>query len=47
MLVDDDEKIEVIFETEENNYLDSDLVNLALLVKEDSVRDDDYELIDF
>lgn len=47
MLVDDDEKIEVIFETEENGYLDNDLVNFVFLVKEDSVREADYEFINF
>jgi hypothetical protein len=45
--MDDDEEIKIIFETEENNYLDIDLVHLVLLVKEDSVCEHDYEFIDF
>ncbi|MCO7128300.1 hypothetical protein NIE88_21470 [Sporolactobacillus shoreicorticis] len=44
--MDDDEKVNVIFETRANNYPDSERVNLVFLVNEDAVNKVDYDFID-
>lgn len=42
----DDEKVNVIFETEENHDYDRETVALVFLVKENTVCEDNYEFID-
>ncbi|GAY74908.1 MULTISPECIES: hypothetical protein [Sporolactobacillus] len=42
----DDDKINVIFETEDNHDHDHEMVALVFLVKENTFCEDNYEFID-